>query len=318
MVKRFSAFILFSLSTGLVHAQDMPPLPPLPDQTVSAGGTASVSASPALPPLPAASAASGSPALPPLPESSSSSSPASPALPPLPASPANNTSSPALPPLPATNAPASNAAPAMPPLPGQPDAAAQPAVSAPADQAQSSATAETPSPASPAETKPTAKKARSERPWEATKWRPNVIFGGWVTPKGGNESSRLAWTSQQVLNALCFKGYKVVKEDGKYDGQADAGGRQWREFTFSVPKSKLQVQVYAKQTGKKIWLRVGPSEPPAFAEAENSIAHVQKMRDADMKALHLIQRKFGRRLSAHRIVRSWEAPYSFNKETVVE
>ena len=202
----------------------------------------------------------------------------------------------------------------MPPLPGQ---AAAPSPSG--QTASASATpVDTPVASGTEEKKPVVKHAKNERPWEATKWRPNVIFGGWVNAKGGNESSRLAWTSQEVQNALCFKGYKVIKEDGKYDGQADAGGNQWREFTFSVPKSKLQVQVYAKQTGKKIWLRVGPSEPPAFADAENSIAHVQKMREADMKALHLIQKKLGRRLLAHHIVRSYEAPYSFNKEAVVE
>jgi hypothetical protein len=203
----------------------------------------------------------------------------------------------------------------MPPLPGQ---AAAPSSDQTAAASSSASPAETPAAGGVEEKKPVVKHAKSERPWEATKWRPNVIFGGWVNAKGGNESSRLAWTSQEVLNALCFKGYKVVKEDGKYDGQAGAGGNQWREFTFSVPKSKLTVQVYAKQTGKKIWLRVGPSEPPAFAAAENSIAHVQKMREADMKALRLIQKKLGRRLAAHHIVRSYEAPYSYNKEAVVE
>ncbi len=314
MVKRFLASLLFFVTAGLLAAQDMPPLPPMNnDATVSPSSNTSA---PALPPLPdqqAAPASSASPALPPLPDNSASSTPAnsaSPALPPLPdqqAAPANS-ASPALPPLPGQPAApaASSAAPALPPVPGEAAPAAPVASTEPAASPEGAPAA-----------KP-AKKAAKQAWWTKTKKRANVIFGGWVTPKGGNESSRIAWTSQEVLNALVFKGYKVVKEDGKYDGQAGAGGNQWREFTFRVPKSKLTTQVYLKQVGKKVWLRVGPSEPPAFANEENSVTHVKKMRDANMKALHLVQKKFGRRLSPHRIIRSWEVPYSFAQDTVVE
>ena len=319
MVKRFLASLLFFVTAGLLAAQDMPPLPPMNnDATVSPSSNTSA---PALPPLPdqqAAPANSASPALPPLPDQQAA-----------PAAPANS-ASPALPPLPDQQAaPASSASPALPPLPGQPAAPAAPEAASPAAPALPPVSSE-PAAAAPAtSTEPavspegapvakSGKKAAKQAWWTKTKKRANVIFGGWVTPKGGNESSRIAWTSQEVLNALVFKGYKVVKEDGKYDGQAGAGGNQWREFTFSVPKSKLTTQVYLKQVGKKVWLRVGPSEPPAFANEENSVAHVKKMRDANMKALRLVQKKFGRRLSPHHIIRSWEVPYSFAQDSVVE
>jgi hypothetical protein len=298
MVKRLLASLLFFVTAGLLAAQDMPPLPPMNnDATVSSNSNTSA---PALPPLPdqqAAPANSASPALPPLPDQQAApASSASPALPPLPGQPET----------PAAPA-ASSAAPALPPVPGE-AAPAAPAASA--------------EPAAPAETVPATvtpvQKTPKQAWWTKTKKRANVIFGGWVSPKGGNESSRIAWTSQEVLNALLFKGYKVIKEDGKYDGQAGAGGNQWREFTFSVPKSKLTTQVYLKQVGKKVWLRVGPNEPPAFAKEENTVAHVKKIRDVNLKALRLVQKKLGRRLSPHRIIRSWEAPYSFAQEAVVE
>lgn len=308
-MKLISTFMLFFTITSFVFSQDMPPLPPMNNQAaVSADSNTSA---PALPPLPdqpgAASSASSSPALPPLPGQPAAPASGSPALPPLPdqAAPANK-ASPAMPPLPGqpAAAPAGTASPEMPPLPGQ---AAAPA--APGSAEATGTPAET-----TAETKPAKKTAQPW--WTKTKDRPNVIFGGWVKSKGGNESSRIAWTSQEVLNALLFKGYKVVKEDGKYDGQEGAGGHQWREITFSVPKSKMTTQVYVKQVGKKVFLRVGPSEPPAFAEY--SIAQVAKMRDANLKALRLVQKKLGRRLSPHHIVRSFEAPYSFAKDAVVE
>ena len=306
-MKRYLAFILLFATAGFISAQDMPPLPPLPNQAPPAGNTNSSAASPALPPLPDQPAAAGSPALPPLPEQQSAPASSSPALPPLP----GQAAEPAAP-----AAPANNTAPALPPLPGQPAAPAAPAdtTAAPAAPAASGSTEAAPD--KPAETAPP-KKDKEERPWEKTKWRPNVIFGGWVKAKGGNESSRIAWASQEVLNALLFKGYKIVKpEEGKYDGQENAGGNQTRNFTFKIPKSSATMEVFLKTSGKKVWMRVGPAEPPPFSV--KSIAQVQKQRDSNLKALHLIQKKFGRRLSAHHIVKSFEAPYRFNKESADE
>jgi hypothetical protein len=315
MVKRFLASFIFFVTAGLSDAQDMPPLPPMNnDATVSSNSNTSA---PALPPLPdqqATPANNASPAMPPLPDQQ--------------AAPANS-GSPELPPLSAnsiSSAPANNAAPAMPPLSDRSGApapsSAAPALSPASSEVTPAAPAATAEPAAPAEaassTVKPGKKAAKQSWWTKTKKRANVIFSGWVNPKGGNESSRIAWTSQEVLNALLFKGYKVIKEDGKYDGQAEAGGNQWREFTFSIPKSKLTTQVYLKQVGKKVWLRFGPSEPPAFAKEENTVANVKEMREANMKVLRLVQRKLGRRLSPHRIIRSWEAPYSFAQESVVE
>ena len=278
MRKRLAAFGLFFLTAGLLAAQDMPPLPPMPDQGQSA----------------------------------SASAPAAPAAPPAPST--DNSQAQALPPLPdnsgAASAPASSTE--MPPMPGGTTSAdATPTPSAESEQATP---AETPSAEStPAATKP----AHKPKPWEVSKYRPNVIFGGWVRPKGGNETSRLAWTSGKVLDALLFHKYKLVSpeegkpEEGSYEGQK---GRQWRKFSFTAPQSKLTVEVYLRQAAnKKVWLRVGPGEPIA-PEAE-TLPQTQKQRLADLAALHLIQKRLGRRLSANRYVATWEAPYRYEQET---
>lgn len=95
-------------------------------------------------------------------------------------------------------------------------------------------------------------------------------------------------------------------EKGHYDGQP---GRQWREFTFVAPKSKVQVNVYLGNVGKKVWVRVGPGEgtPPA----SYSLEQAKKLKVADLTALQLIRKKLGRRLSPNRVVPQWEAPYRF-------
>src|SRR5579871_863717 len=246
---------------------------------------------PPLPPLPNQGTVSAAPAttnaLPPLPNSQA------------PATAAADSQGQALPPLPNQQAPATAAA-ANPPLPGDAGTAA----AAPA--------AETAAPVT--ESKPEKKAASGGNPYIHSKYRPNVIFGGWVRAKGGNETSRMAWTSQEVLNALIFKKYKLVSpgqgkpEEGNYQGQE---GSQWREFNFLVPKSKLAVQVYVKQaSNKRVWLRVGPDE--GVFPSETSLMQSQKMRDADLKVLHLLQKKFGRRLSPNRIVPSWDAPYRYS------
>lgn len=245
-----------------------------------------------------------------------------PPLPPLPnqgqtAAPATNQ---ALPPLPNSQAPATTAAPtdnqALPPLPNQQapatEATANPPM--PGDAGAATATAPATETAPVTETKAEKKPAAKGNPYIKSKYRPNVIFGGWVRAKGGNVTSRMAWTSQEVLNALIFKKYKLISpeqgkpEEGNYQGQE---GRQWREFNFVVPKSKLAVQVYIRQeANKKIWLRVGPNE--GVFPAETSLMQSKKMRDADLKVLHILQKKFGRRLSPNRVVPSWDAPYRYS------
>jgi len=273
MIKRLALFLLLILAAKSLFAQDMPPLPPLPNQgTVSAAPATDAS----MPPLP------------------SSQAPATTAAP------AANQGQ-ALPPLPNQSAPSTEAA-ANPPLPGEasPATAAAPAT-------------ETATPGT--EAQPEKKKEVSKgNPYIKSKYRPNVLFGGWVRAKGGNETSRMAWTSQEVLNALILKKYKLISpdkgkpEEGNYQGQE---GTQWREFNFTVPKSKLAVQVYIKQaSNKRVWLRVGPDE--GVFPSETSLMQSQKMRDADLKVLHLLQKKFGRRLSPNRVVPSWDAPYRYS------
>ena len=271
------------LSSGeFVFAQDMPPLPPM-DQptnvTVTDNTQGNSQAPPPLPSQPATGATSpapsdngSAPALPPLPAQSAaaSSNDSSAAPPPLPAqaaSPSNGTSS-EPPPLPSQSAaPASESAPSTPPLPS--DQTQQPST---VSAAPSTESAQTPGPE--VSSKTASKHHHLLHPWQVSRFRPDVIFGGWVNAKGGNESARLAWVSQEVLNGLISKKYKSLKEEGRYEGQE--GGYQWRQFTFKVPHSKLTVQVYARQVGKKVWLRVGPSEPPP--PAVYSLSEVTKMR----------------------------------------
>ncbi len=286
MTKRSGAFILFFLAAGWVSAQDMPPLPPMADQSQ---GAAKSNPSPASP-QPATD------------QQSSPDNGGSPALPPLPSQGQSATSS---------AAPASSDNGGLPPLPNQ-NATATPAASteaAPTTEAASATPAATPA----ATGQPVKKHAKKLQPWEISKWRPTVIFAGWIAAKGGNEYSRVAWASQEVQNALLFKGYKLAKEEGRYEG--DRTGYQWREFTFNHRKSKSSVQVYLRPMGKKVWIRVGPSEPPA--PAVYNLAQVQKMRKADLTALHLLRRKFGRRLAPRRMVSDWDAPYNYAKDEVV-
>jgi hypothetical protein len=284
MMKRFLGFILFLMTAGLVLAQDMPPLPPLPDQSQAANSNTNSSI--------------------PVSANQPASSNAAPALPPLPGDQTNQAAA-------SQMSPASSA-PSNPPMPPTNN-----------DQSQSPATqAASPTPSAEAaatEPKKVKKHFHSVKPWQVSKYRPNVIFGGWVKAKGGNESSRIAWTSQEILNALLFKKYKLIspqdgkQEEGSYDGQE---GRQWRQFNFNAPKSQLVVQVYIRESGKKVWLRVGPGE--AVPPAEYSQVQAQKIRNADLAALHLIKRKFGRRLTPNRIVSSWEAPYRYSQESADE
>jgi hypothetical protein len=307
MVKQFWLFLFFVGLTGILKAQDMPPLPPMGDQP--AQPAASNAGSPALPPLPDQPAATAGntaqPALPPLPDQQSPST--------TQAAPAGNAAQPGMPPLPdqtgatpGTNAPAASTT--NPPLPGdqsQPSTVTQEATPAETPAASTEATPE--------------KKTKQLKPWQESRVRPNVIFGGWVRAKGGNVSSRLSWTSQEVLNALDLKKYKFLKEDGLYLGQT--GGPQWREFTFKVPKSKSTVKVYIREVGKRVWLRVGPDQPPATnnqleAGSEGlTLNQTKKMRSENFKVLSYLKKKFGRRLAPNRVIPSWEARFKRPEET---
>ncbi len=275
MMKWLPAFF-FLLAASSLLAQDMPPLPPLPNQNQAASAT------------PAA----------------------------VPAAPSTDNSQQALPPLP-NQGQASSPAPA--PATGTSDNGQ------PTPQAESASTETTPGPESAST--PTTEAATPQatpvknhvalKPWQVSKYRPNVIFGGWVRAKGGNVDSRMAWTSQEILNALILKKYGLISpaegkaEEGNYEGQP---GAQWRNFTFKVPKSKLAVEVYIRQdANKKIWLRVGPAE--GVFPAVTSLPKAQQLRQADLAALHILQKKFGRRLSPNRIVASWEAPYRYSEAT---
>jgi hypothetical protein len=125
-----------------------------------------------------------------------------------------------------------------------------------------------------------------------------------VTPKGGGAQIRIAWTSQEILNALDKRGYEVVNEHGDYVEN------KWRQFTFSVPKSDLSLEVYLHQIGNKIWVRVGPSEAPAGVP----LVKVERMKQESFKALQALRTKFKNRLApAHR--GKWESPFNRIKQT---
>jgi hypothetical protein len=140
--------------------------------------------------------------------------------------------------------------------------------------------------------------------WTPPDFGPNVIFGGWVNAKGGNTDERLAWVSQEVLNTLDFNGFDFVKETGAYAGQAV--DRQWREFSFKSRRDAKAHPVYvAVEEGKngKVWLRVGPSEPPAGVPAQE----VRKMRVQNQKVIALMKKTLKNRLTP--VKRGWESPY---------
>jgi len=339
MLKRFLVFSLLSLAAGFTSAQDMPPLPsdappsavPAKDDTMPSLPDAGSSTAPAVvtpvpatgsdaPALPntggssAATAASDMPALPDANASSTTpavSAPASAASSDMPALPDTGGSSaapaasdmPALPDTGSSNeAPANSSAPAassnMPALPSESGTNATPAAAVPA----------------PVTTKVAAKPVHVRQPWKESKVRPDTILGGWVRAKGGNITSRLSWASQQVLNVMDARKYKG-KEEGVYEGEKNKGP-QYRKFTFVVPNSKDTVFVLLKQVGRKMWLRVGPDEEPAFAN--HSYAAVEKIRQEDLTVLRILKAKFGVRLMPHHMVPSWTAKFDRQRETADE
>jgi len=267
MRKIFLAVMVF-FTVGILAAQDLPPLPG--DDSSASGG---------LPPLPGAdnSAPGG---LPPLP-GTDNSAPAPGGLPPLPGT--DNSAPGGLPPLPGTD----NSTPGLPPLPGQES-------QAPAAPVLSPAPVVSPAPV----------KAAEKNPDFISKHQPNVIFGGWVNPKGGGAQIRIAWTSQEVLNALDKKGYTVENEKGDYVQN------KWRLFTFAAPRSEMSFQVYLLQSGKKVWMRVGPPEAPAGVP----LARVERMKAEHLKVLNTLRAQFKGRLIPRRKGR-WDSPFDHVKQT---
>ncbi len=330
MMKRFLVFIFFFAVTGWTFAQDMPPLPSdasapassstaMPDLPGLPGGGAPASSAapsgdlPGLPGLPGGPSTSASPSgdlpgLPGLPGGSSTAVPSG-DLPRLPGLPGNSSApSSGLPALPGAAVPADNGMPALPgtapaaaapaTAPAAAPAAAVPAEAAPAPQAEAQPAAEEPKPAS-----------------QQSKARPKVIFGGWIKAKGGNITAKLSWISQEILNVTDAKRYKMAKEEGVYQGEENKGP-QSRTFTFKVPGSKDTVEVYVKQVGKKVWLRVGPPEEPA--PADHTLSQVQRIREQNMKVMNILKAKFKSRLGPHRVVPDWSADYDHQKGTADE
>ena len=142
--------------------------------------------------------------------------------------------------------------------------------------------------------------------------RPNVIYGGWVWPKGQDVDDKLAWTSQEILNALVPHGFTVTKEEGNYDGE-DTSTFQWRQWTFSIDHSPVVTQVYIKPLKQRVWIRVGPSEAPAGL----SLREVQAIQKQDLRMLKLLRQKLGKRFTPHHRG-SWAAPYNYKRETADE
>ncbi len=289
------------------------PLPALPGQaaapTAENTNAAPLPALPGQATAPSADNANAAP-LPALPNQGGGTSTTLPALPSTggTSTESNNAATmPALPTLGGASSENANAG-ALPVLPGKGGASAQ-VNPTPAPTGENAATSE-------AASSTTEEGASPAKQTTGKKWHPpvpqaNVIFGGWVLPKGGNEGSRIAWTSQEILNTFEFRGYKLIKEEGRYEGQK---GRQWRQFSFRIPKTKTILQVYVRQDGKRVWMRVGPPEPPAG----QSMAFVKKLKAEDLKALALLRKQFKKRLRPHRIVALWDAPYHFQKETADE
>jgi hypothetical protein len=210
-----------------------------------------------------------------------------------------------LPALPGAAAPADNGLPA---LPGSAPAAAAP-VAAPAEAPKAEA-----APAPQAEAQPAAEEPKPAA--QESKVRPKVIFGGWINSKGGNITAKLSWTSQEILNAMERSRYKMVKEEGVYQGEENKGP-QSRTFTFGVPGSKdATVEVYLKQVGRKVWLRVGPPEEPA--PADHTLAQSERIRANDQKVMNILKAKFRGRLGPHHYVPDWSANYDHQKGTADE
>jgi hypothetical protein len=340
MLKRFLVFIPLLLAAGFALAQDMPPLPsdappsavPAKDDTMPALPDTAPSTAPAIVAPVSATAPAASNDMPALPDTGGPAPAASdvPALPSAASAASTDNSMPALPDAGASTAPAaSNDMPALPdasvaPAPADNGMPALPNSSAPAMAPASSdmpalpnsSTGAAPATVSaPVATKVVAKPVAVKKPWTESKIRPDTILGGWIQAKGGNITSRLSWASQQVLNVMDARKYKMANEEGVYEGERN-NGPQYRKFSFVVPGTKDSVFVLLKQVGRKMWLRVGPDEEPAFAN--HSYAAVAKIRDEDLTVLHILKTKFGYRMMPHHMVPSWAAKFDRHRETADE
>jgi hypothetical protein len=267
-------FFMF-LSFGALQAQDLPPLPP------AAGDNVSVSVTASTPPV----AAGGTmPALPPLPSSASSAPSAD-------VSASMSTSS---------SAGSDNSQPAS--------WSSSNLQTPPSGPAAAAVVPDVPKASMP-------KHRHKMTPQEQYRYdhdRPNVIYGGWVWPKGQDVDDKLAWTSQEVLNALVPHGFTVTKEEGNYDGE-DTSSFQWRQWTFSIDHSQVITQVYIKPVKHRIWMRVGPFEAPAGM----SLREVEAIRGQDLRMLKLLRHKFGKRFTPHHRG-NWTAPYDHKRGTADE
>ncbi|MGH7738539.1 MAG: hypothetical protein ACREL1_00185 [bacterium] len=301
---QFIAVLSFMLmSVGLLGAQDLPPLPPAASDTgtttaSSPSGTASDSsaAAPALPPLPSSNS-----------DTSGAASNPSAALPPLPGSADSSTNT------------SANSSEAMPTLPASANQAAtdsnattwsSPNLTTPASGPTSALVVpDVPKTVQHAHHPKHHHKLTPAEQYRVDHYRPNVIYGGWVWTKGGSVDDKLAWTSQEILDALVPKGYTVLKEDGNYDGE-DTTIAQWRQWTFSIPHSHVVSQVYIKPVKHRIWVRVGPSEPPAG----ESLKVFKAYQKEDLKMLRLLRKKLGHRLTPHHR-KDWTALYNYESGT---
>lgn len=305
----------FLISASWVLGQDMPPLPDMPDGTPTTS-TAPSGSAPALPPLPDNGNASVAPSsaaapMPALPTTTDTS-----AQPPLPSGTSTSGTTAALPPLPdqgtapvppQTNTTASSS-PALPPLPGS------------GSTTETTTPPETKALPAPSENVPPITTGPKTKHYPRVSWpvppiQPNVIFGGWIHGKGSNPIARAAWASQEVMNALIFRGYKNHPdlETGNYPGQS-GNQNQWRSMFFTAPKTKVTLQVYVKPEGNKVWMRVGPDEPPAGQK----MAKVVQLKNEDWKALQIIRTHLKGRLAPHVVRADWTARFHRPQETADE
>ncbi len=282
MLKRFLVFNLLLLAAGFASAQDMPPLPsdappsavPAKDDTMPALPDAAPSTAPAIVAPVSSAAPSASNDMPALPDTGGPAPTASdvPALPAAASTAPADNSMPALPSAastaPATSPAALNDMPALPNAGGAAPAATDSGMPAlPDSSAPAMAPASNDMPALPGETKAVAapapvaakvavKHAPVKKPWTESKIRPETILGGWIQAKGGNITSRLSWASQQVLNVMDARKYKMANEEGVYEGEQNKGS-QYRKFTFVVPRSKDTVFVLVETGWKKNVVKSG-------------------------------------------------------------
>jgi hypothetical protein len=130
--------------------------------------------------------------------------------------------------------------------------------------------------------------------------QPNVIFGGWILPIGTNANFRLAWSSQEVLNSMLRNQFQLLKE------KDDFISHQFREFYFTKKKTDLKIPILLTIKHERVWLRVGPSQPPGGLTWKE----VLKIRHLDFRALNILRRELRWRLQPRD--GSWETPFQYH------